>query len=687
MKLNAHRRFIGGSKRIIFTSPVLHLTFGFYKAWSPAPRLSWYVNKITNTSSAVIITCCHLQDLTNVIVIFTYSSFITPISHLIDRLRLANLTNDQFQMAANDGPTGEASSPRASFSSIREGAPPAEDGARPTIDYISNVIDGLLQAPLVRRPIELDAGSGARPLDTEREILASMLGQHSTGRNLSKKDLPSGLKPRIGIEVPAELAERHSRFMPELGNSTPRGTADVVEPEAYFASSPPPSFPPLQANPTPEGQFSSAGPMMRHDRSFSPPETGVLSVMLGRPLPPIPEFSHREEPIRTETIRPKTSAETSDAPFSTLQTYPNLDDEYGSDSEAEIHPAFRRRMNNAPLRLFRGASTILNAGTYDEVVRQSVARPSSSHDVQPAPSALDRPQHNHPWPSPRRHHYSRSTSDLASRNASDFPPRQTSLTHQTDLLVQPRLDSNSLGIYLTDSLHDPIDPNIPPPQSLSRNRHSIQIPSSTGFNDLLAAQTSAPIAQDMSPIIGSSSALNRSYSTQDRRLTHNEGVSQFNREHFQSLGTSRTPPVRSTPLFSHPILYPYPFPWQRFPASPGAYPPPPLTQQEKDDAASTKAEPDSMNHDAAIAQLFQPSAVDRIEAVLGMTAPAAATQLRSETLPSVVRERISRDFIDDRERAMRRVSGGVKRVSLCLLLFSYFDIRGRWRKEKKKKNL
>lgn len=555
-----------------------------------------------------------------------------------------------------------------------------EDGASPTIDYIKNVIDELLQAPMVHRAIELDAGSGARPLDTEREILASMLGQRSTGKEISENDLPGGLKPRLGIEIPAELEGDSLGQIPEMGDSSPRKSGDV-ESEAYctaeFRTSPPSAFQPLEAKQTPEGQIALSGTLIRHDSSFSPPDTGMVSILLGRPLPSIPESAVRAEPINPgTTARQTTSLEISNMPLPTPQTSTDLD------SESFIHPAFRNRRNNAPLRLFRGASAFLDAEQCNEIRRQGVARASPSHDVQLAPSTLERPQQNHLKPTLRHHHYSKSTSDLASRNASDFTSRQTSHMHGIDLSDQPRPDSNALGIYMANSLTNPIDPNISPPEPLQRSRHSVQISRSIGFEDLRAAQSSAFVAQNEVPIAGHSSGINRSNSTQDRRLTHNEGVSQFNRENHPIPGPSRAspfPPVRPALPFSHSadqgpayllppepddsILHPYPAPWQAYPAPPHAYPRPPMTQAEEIDAASTRAEADSMNNDAAIAQIYQPSAVARIAAVMGTTAPATATRLLGENLPSVVRARISRDFLDDGERAMRRVSGEVKRVS------------------------
>lgn len=598
-------------------------------------------------------------------------------------------------MASHDRQTREASSSRASFSSIREEAPPVEDGARPTIDYINNVIDGLLQTPLVRRPIELDAGSGTRPLDTEREILASMLGRHSTGNNLSRSDMPDVLKPRIGIEIPAELEGEPLRPMLELGNSTPTESVEV-DLDACSTSksqiSSLPAFPPLETNQAPK--VVSAGPLVRHDISFSPPEAGVVSDMLGRPLPPIPEAAVREEPIRKEFLaHPKPS-------IPMLRSSTDLDYECGLDPEAAIHPAYRRRKVNAPLRLFRGASAFLPAASFNDTGRQSINR-RSSHDVQLNPSALDKPEHDNLGPPPRLHHYSRSTSDLASRNASDFPPRHTSLMHRTDLLDQPRPDSNALGIYMADSLADPIESNIPHDETLPRNRHSVQILRSTGFVDLRAAQSSASVAQNEAPVTSRPSVVGRSNSTQDRRLTHNEGVRQFNQEHHQDLGLSRTPPVRPPPPFSqsadqepasllppHPdnsTWYPYPAPWQAYPAPPHAYPRPPTTPEEEVNAASAESEADSMNNEAAIAQFFQPSAIERIAAVMGTTAtaPAATTQLRGETLPSVVRERIGRDFVDDGERAMRRVSGGVKRVRLIFYPFHTLTFRSFAERNKK----
>ncbi|MCJ1263970.1 hypothetical protein MMC22_003841 [Lobaria immixta] len=592
-------------------------------------------------------------------------------------------------------PTGEASSSRASLSSIREEAPPVEDGARPTIDYINTVIDGLLEAPLVRRPIELDAGSGTRPLDTEREILASMLGRRSTGNNISTNDLPCGLKPRIGIEIPAELEGEPLRRMPELGSSTPRESAEAKL-KASTSESPTsslPAFPPLEANQAPD--VVSAGPLVRHDEAFSPPESGVVSHMLGRPLPPIPEAAVREEPIR----KPKIPFENSEMSFRNPPTSTDLDYERSLDPEADIHPAYRRRRENAPLRLFQGASAFLSAAPFNDTGRQSVTRRRSSRGVQLIPSALDKPEHENLAPPPRRHHYTRSTSDLASRNASDFPPRENSLMHRTDLLDQPRPDSNALGIYMADSLADPIESNNPQDETLPRNRHSVQILRSAGFDDLRAAQSSASVAQKEAPVTSHPSVIGRSTSTQARRQTHNEGVSQFNQEHYQGLGLSRTPPVRPPRPFSqsadqesaqllpphadNSTWYPYPSPWQAYPAPRHAYPRPPATQEEEVNAASAQSEADSMNHEAAIAQFFQPSAVERIAAVMGTTAtaPAAATQLRSETLPSVVRERIIRDFVEDGERAMRRVSGGVKRV--CLIFYSFHTLTFRSFAERK----
>lgn len=562
-----------------------------------------------------------------------------------------------------------------------------EDGARPTIDYIKNVIDELLQAPMVHRAIELDGGNGARPLETERDILASMLGQRSTGSEISENDLPGGLKPRLGIEIPAELEGASSGYMPEMGDSTPRTSGDI-ESEAYcaaeFQTSPHSAFQPLEANQTPEWQIALSDTLVRHDSSFSPPDTGMVSVLLGRPLPSIPESAVQAEQIHSgTTARQTTSQETSNMPLPTPQTSTDLD------SESSIHPAFRNRRNNAPLRLFRGASTFLDAAQINDIRRQGVARASSSHDVQLNPSTLERPQHNHLGPSLRHQHYSKSTSDLASRNASDFTPRQTSLMYGIDLSDQPRPDSNALGIYMANSLTDPIDPNISPPEPLQRSRHSVQISRSNGFDDLRAAQSSAFVAQNEVPIAGRSSGTNRSNSTQARRLTHNEGVSQFNREHHQIPGPSRAlpfPPILPPPPLSRSadqgpayllppepdnesdslILHPWPAPWQEYPAPPHAYPRPPMTRDEEIDAASMRAEADSMNNDAAIARIYQPSAVARIAAVMGTTAPAAASRSLGQTVPSVVRERIGRDFLDDGERAMRRVSGGVKRVSFLL---------------------
>lgn len=576
-------------------------------------------------------------------------------------------------MASHDGPTRDASSSRASFSSIREEAPPVEDGARPTIDYINNVIDGLLQAPLVRRPIELNGGNGARPLDTEREILASMLGKHSTGDALSTNYLPDELQPRLGIDVPAELEGKPLQLMPELGNSTPRRSAQS-ELEVYCTAepqtSPPPAYLPLKAKEeVPEERLARTGPLVRHDGSFSPPEPKMVSVMLGRPLPSIPESAVREKSIRTEA---------SNVLLPTLQPSTNLDHKCDLDPEALIHPAFRSKKDNAPLRLFRGASAFIDAAPFDENGRLGVASPGSSHDVQPAPSVLDRPQHNHLGPPPRRHHYSRSTSDLASRNISGYAPRQNSLMHENDRPDQPRRDSNALGIYMTGSFTDPIDPDIPAHEPLLRNRHSVQISRSTGFDDLLAAQLDLNTSR---PSVG-----NRSNSTEGRRLTHNEGVSQFNREHGQSLGPSRNPPVRPARPFSqstnqaqvslllpqqdNSILHPYPPPWQAYPAPKHAYPRPPATQDEENDAASTRAEADSINNDADGAQIYQSSAVDRIAAVMRKRALAAPAQQRGENIPSVVRERITRDFIDDGERAMRRATGGIKKVRVVFFAFS-----------------
>lgn len=560
-----------------------------------------------------------------------------------------------------------------------------EDGARPSIDYMKGVIDGLLQAPLVRRRIELDGGSGTRPLDTEREILASMLGRHSTGIDVLKNDLPGRLKARIGIEIPAELEGEPLRLVPELGNSTPRKAANE-EPDAYSRAESQAS-PSLEANQVPEVQMASVGPLAHHNSSFSPPGAGMGSVMLERPLPSISESAAQEQPIRTATVARQTSPETSDLLLFNLQTSTDLD------PEADIHPAFRSRRGNAPLRLFRGASAFLNAASFNDAGRQGVARPASSYDVQPAPSTLDRPQRSHLGPSPRRHRHSRSTSDLASHNHSDFPPRQISLMHGINLLDQPSQDSNALGIYVADCLTDSFDSDIKLSERLRPNDQSHTSSRSIAFDELGAARTTAIVAENVAPSTGHPPIVNRSNSSRDHRLTHKRGISQFNREHHQSLGPSRAPPVRPPPPFSQPadqvypslpqpdnsILYSYPEPWGDYPAPLHAYPRLPATQgkeedDDDDDAASTQTEADSMNHDAAIAQFYQPSAIERMAAVMGTTVPAVATQIRGETLPSVVRDRIRRDFADDGERAMRRVSVGVRRVSLvfyplCTLMF------------------
>ncbi|MCJ1465738.1 hypothetical protein MMC07_004357 [Pseudocyphellaria aurata] len=577
-------------------------------------------------------------------------------------------------MAYHDGPTRDASSSRASFSSIREEAPPVEDGARPTIDYINNVIDGLLQAPLLRRPIELDAGNGARPLDTEREILASMLGRHSTGDVLSTKDLPDRLTPRIGTDVPAELDGESLQLMPELGKSTPpRSVYSDLGPYSSPQPSPTPAYLPLKANDeAPKEKFARTGPLIRHDESFSPPEPRMISVMLGRPLPSIPESAVHEIPIR---------AEASNVLLPTVRSSNALDHKDDSDPEALIHPAFRSKKDNAPLRLFRGASAFIDTASFDESGGLGVARPGSSHDVQSRTSVLDRRQHNHLEPPARRHHYSRSTSDLGSRNPSGYPPRQSSLMPEIGRPNLPRRDSNALGIYLTGSSNDLNDSDILSHEPLQRSRHSVQIPRSTGFDDLLAAQ----VDQNWDPFTSRPSIVDRSHSTEVRRLAHNEGVSQFNREHGRSLGPSRNPPVRPARPFSqsinqapasilHPqressILHPYPPPWQAYPAPRHAYPQPPASTEEEDDAASTQAEADSINHDTDNVHLYQPSAVDRIAAVMSSRAMAASVQQREENIPSLVRERISRDFVDNAQRPMRRASragGGMKKAFLGL---------------------
>lgn len=591
-------------------------------------------------------------------------------------------------MAPDDEPTREASSSPVSFSSIREKAPPVEEGARPTIDYINNVIDGLLQAPLVQRPIELDGGSGTRPLDTEREILASMLGRHSTGIDVSKNDLPGRLKARIGIEIPAELEGEPLRLVPELGSSTPREAADE-EPDAHYTAASQAS-PSLAANQGPERQMAPVGPLARKKSSFSPPWATMGSVMLERPLPSIPESAAQEQPIGAVASARQTSPETSDVLLPNLQTSTDLD------SEADIHPAFRSRRNNAPLRLFRGASKFLNAAQFNDTGRQDVARPASSYDSQPVPSILDRQQRS---PPPRRHRYSRSTSDLASHNRSDFPPRRIPLMRGLDLPDQSSQDSNALGIYAADSRPDSFDSDINLSERLPPNDQSHTSSRSIAFDEMRAARTTALVAENVAPSTGHPPIVNRSNSSLDRRLTHKKGVSQFNREHHQSLDPSRTTPVRPPPPLSQPAdqvrpslpqsdsstLYPYPEPWGGYPAPPHAYPRPPATQGEEegnddDDTFSTQAEADSMNHDAAIAEYYQPSAIERIAAVMGTTAPAVATQLQSEETPSVVRERIKRDFVDDEERAMRRFSGGVRRVSLVfyvLLTLTYKIVGGK----------
>lgn len=466
---------------------------------------------------------------------------------------------------------------------------------------------------------------------------------------------------------------------------------------------PPAAFPPLQACQAPGGQTVSGGPLVRHDSSFSPPDAEMVSVMLARPLPPIPEAAAQEGPTDKEARgRPTISPQTSGVPLPTLQTSTDVDHECDVDSEADIHPAFRRRRNNEPLRLFRGASAFLLAAPFNDR-RQGDARRSFTHDVQPAPSALDRPVHNELRPPPRLHHYSRSTSDLALLFASDFPPRQTSLMHRIGLPDQPRPNSNALGIYMEDSFTNGTIPNIPSPENL-RNRHSTQIPRSTRFYDLTAARydrnvalttdrpgaqiprstgfydlTAAGYDRNVALITERAGAVGRSNSSLARRLTHYEGVRQFNRERYQGVGLSRTPPIRPPPpvsrsadqgtAYSLPpqsgesILYPYPWPYDDHPLPRHAYPRVPATPQEEVDAASAQADTDSMNREAAIAQHFQPSAIERIAAVTDTPAPADATRPLSETLPAVVRERTSRDFVDDGERAMRRVSRGVKRVS------------------------